>query len=106
MAKKGELKKQASEIIAMYNDGKSTVEIAKLLNACDTGILKILKQFNCKIRTKKECSTIYTLNENYFEKIDTPRKAYWLGFLYADGYNNETHHTVRLSLQKIGRAHV
>lgn len=25
-------------------------------------------------------------NENYFEKIDTPEKAYWLGFIYTDGY--------------------
>lgn len=27
----------------------------------------------------------YTFNENYFEKIDTPEKAYILGFIYADG---------------------
>ncbi|MFX0101631.1 MAG: hypothetical protein ACFFCS_18810 [Candidatus Hodarchaeota archaeon] len=25
------------------------------------------------------------LNEDYFEKIDTKEKAYWLGFIYADG---------------------
>lgn len=28
----------------------------------------------------------YSCDENYFEKIDTEDKAYWLGFLYADGY--------------------
>lgn len=27
----------------------------------------------------------YTINQNIFEKIDTEQKAYWLGFLYADG---------------------
>jgi hypothetical protein len=27
-----------------------------------------------------------TYNKNYFEKINSPTKAYWLGFLYADGY--------------------
>lgn len=27
----------------------------------------------------------YTYNEDYFKKIDTAEKAYWLGFLYADG---------------------
>ena len=26
---------------------------------------------------------MYKYNENFFEKIDSPRKAYWLGFLYA-----------------------
>lgn len=25
-------------------------------------------------------------NRDYFNKIDNPTKAYWLGFLYADGY--------------------
>ena len=28
----------------------------------------------------------YECDHNYFEKIDTEEKAYWLGFLYADGY--------------------
>lgn len=28
----------------------------------------------------------YNYNEKYFEIIDTENKAYWLGFLYADGY--------------------
>jgi len=27
----------------------------------------------------------YTVDENYFDCIDTEDKAYWLGFLYADG---------------------
>ena len=29
---------------------------------------------------------LHTLNENYFETIDIPEKAYWLGYLYADGH--------------------
>ena len=29
---------------------------------------------------------LYTLNESYFECIDSEDKAYWLGFIYADGY--------------------
>lgn len=28
----------------------------------------------------------FSYNEKYFEKIDSEHKAYWLGFLYADGY--------------------
>lgn len=27
----------------------------------------------------------YKVNESYFKKIDSSEKAYWLGFLYADG---------------------
>ena len=28
----------------------------------------------------------YNFNENYFENIDSIEKAYWLGFIAADGY--------------------
>lgn len=28
----------------------------------------------------------YTFKEDFFRQIDTEEKAYWLGFLYADGY--------------------
>ncbi|MFX0101634.1 MAG: hypothetical protein ACFFCS_18835 [Candidatus Hodarchaeota archaeon] len=30
------------------------------------------------------------LKEDYFEKIDTKEKAYWLGFMFADGYIEST----------------
>ena len=40
----------------------------------------------------------YELNENFFDVIDTEEKAYWLGFLYADGYNNEKRHEIKLRL--------
>ena len=29
---------------------------------------------------------MYTADFNYFNNIDSPEKAYWLGFIYADGY--------------------
>jgi len=28
---------------------------------------------------------VYTVNDDFFERIDTPQKAYWLGFFLADG---------------------
>lgn len=32
----------------------------------------------------------YTVNETYFDTINTPEKAYWLGFLWADGNISKT----------------
>ena len=29
---------------------------------------------------------LYKINNKYFDKIDNPNKAYWLGFIWADGY--------------------
>lgn len=34
----------------------------------------------------------YILNTSFFEKINTEEKAYWLGFLYADGCVSEQEH--------------
>ena len=36
----------------------------------------------------KEFMSKYTYDLNYFKKIDSQEKAYWLGFLYADGSIN------------------
>ena len=32
----------------------------------------------------------YSLNDDYFSVIDNEHKAYWLGFLYADGSLSKT----------------
>ncbi len=42
----------------------------------------------------------YKLNENFFEKIDSEEKAYFLGLLYADGYINEKLNFVELTLHQ------
>lgn len=28
----------------------------------------------------------YKANFNFFDEIDNPKKAYWLGFIWSDGY--------------------
>jgi len=43
---------------------------------------------------------IYKINENYFEKIDSPEKAYFLGWLLSDGYNSESTGEVSIRLQE------
>ena len=40
-------------------------------------------------------------NETFFDVINTERKAYWLGFLYADGANCDKARNVSLSVSEI-----
>lgn len=49
---------------------------------------------------------MYELNENYFEKIDTENKAYWLGFLLADGYIRKANESLELALKKEDKSHL
>lgn len=42
----------------------------------------------------------YSLNEHYFEKIDTKEKAYILGFIYADGNLKDTDGYYRLAFSQ------
>jgi len=41
----------------------------------------------------------YDLNENYFHNIDTPEKAYWLGFIITDGNIIDTNRAYKLQIR-------
>jgi hypothetical protein len=51
----------------------------------------------CSINCSKYGKRKYHLNESYFDSIDTEQKAYWLGFLLADCYNNNEGIIIELS---------
>ncbi len=70
-----------SNICNDYLLGLSYVLLSKKYNICTWSIRNVLKKNNIKSRIRK-----HNCNEDYFEKIDTNEKAYWLGLLFADGY--------------------
>ena len=91
-------KKERNKIIVEdYKNGDSTVLIGKKFNISPSTVWRILKRYDVEIRPNTLNSRRYSLNESFFEKIDTEEKAYWLGFMYADGYittklNNYSQH--------------
>lgn len=48
----------------------------------------------------------HTFNEDYFEEIDTEDKAYWLGFIYADGSINPSKNCLEISLKESDKSHL
>jgi hypothetical protein len=51
----------------------------------------------------------YSVNENYFDKINNEEKSYWLGFLYADGYvrlKDNKSGQLKLKLQRSDKNHI
>ena len=75
-----ELRKKADYICSQYGK-KTKTQIAKELNCSAAFIQKIWIENNLSGSLK----TTYYYDESYFEQINTPEKAYWLGFIAADG---------------------
>ncbi len=81
----------------LYKSGKNCSQISKILKLPLTYVYKVIKDDNLT-RTMSEAKRIYELDQTVFDVIDNEEKAYWLGFLYADGYNHETRGTIVLTL--------
>lgn len=48
----------------------------------------------------------YEYNKNFFENIDTEEKAYWLGFIAADGNIRKDFHKLRIELNIQDKQHL
>lgn len=91
--------KQQNQIIDMYtNQNMSTVKIGKVFDCGNKIIAKVLESHN--IPRTGNSRRKYSLNEFYFDDINTPIKAYIMGFLYADGSNHMPKSTISMSLQE------
>lgn len=88
---------QTKEIINLYTKGWGRRRIAKKMPFSDGVITRILKENNIKMN-----NTIprkYQCNQDVFSIINSAEKAYWLGFLYADGCVSRNSLIIRLSIK-------
>lgn len=87
-----ELKKKGLEL---YREGMSLTSIEKEIGITRQTLSKYFKSLNIEIRNP---SKKYHYNEDYFKEIDTENKAYWLGFIYADGCINNIKNSKSLEI--------
>jgi hypothetical protein len=74
------------KVIDYYiTDKLSGQKIATILHVNVKTVFAILKRNNIKSRTLSESTMKYTCQDNFFNVINTEKKAYWLGVLFADG---------------------
>ena len=97
---------QIAYIIEEYNKNHSVPTIAKLFGVSGDAVRRVLRQNGIKVLSLTELAhEKFPRNSDFFETIDSPKKAYWLGFLYADGYVS-TENTIRINLGKIDEGHI
>jgi DNA-binding transcriptional regulator WhiA len=84
-----------------YKNGISGCKLETKYNIPRPMIYKKLKQLGVVSRHQSETSMIYKpIDINCFNEIDTEWKAYFLGFLYADGSLNKEERQCSLRLHK------
>ena len=79
-------KETQKEIVAKYNSGISSIKLASEYGVTLGKIAYCLKINNVVMRSNKENSKKYHCKDSIFHDIDSHEKAYWLGFIAADGY--------------------
>ena len=73
-------------MVELYNKYRSGKKISKLLNCNEKTIYAWLEKHGIDTsETGSQGARKHFYNEDYFKKIDTERKAYFLGFILADG---------------------
>ncbi len=74
-----------NKIIELYNSGLTIVQVGEKLGINRDTIWRRLIKNNIKRRDRPRFQTKTPIDPNYFKQIDTEFKAYYLGFMYADG---------------------
>lgn len=80
-------KEWLSEQLKKYNN--SPTILARELNLSLTSVNRYAIEFGLR-KPKKSIASVNYINEKYFDEVDDFKKAYWLGFIMADGYTYKT----------------
>lgn len=91
--------KKKETICKLYINGMSIKQVAETVKSGETTVKKVLTENGIKTKDMSHAKQKYTINEEYFDKIDTPNKAYILGLIYADGNISKSNNTFKISLQ-------
>lgn len=72
---------EKQQIIEAFNSGMECRDIPKYVGVSGRAVARVLSE--ASINTKRR--NRYSLNEHYFDVIDSVKKAYLLGLIAADG---------------------
>lgn len=96
-------KQQEHTIIEMYELRRPIKHISKQTGITIYQIKKWLIANN--LWTGHKSLPMY-FDEFFFDNINTEEKAYWLGFIYADGYLNKNNNGIGIELKATDKEHL
>lgn len=68
-----------------YDSGEKPSVIAEGHRVAESTVRRVVRRLGGLTRSRSEANRRYDCDHHYFDAIDTEAKAYWLGFLMADG---------------------
>lgn len=80
---------------------KTCKEVAEMFGLSLLTVQKIVKNAGLKLNKSRVNMSKISLDLNYFNQIDDPRKAYWLGFIAADGSINKTNAKLTFNIKDL-----
>lgn len=72
------------EVLKKYEEFSNIHKVAKFFGVSTSPIKRVLNENHVELSNRR-----FFVDETYFDEIDSEEKAYWLGFIYADGYIRE-----------------
>jgi hypothetical protein len=100
-----DLQMRKNKGLELYKQGKSLSQISKEVGINRLTITKFVKESGYEVSNP---ARKHRYNDDYFEVINTEDKAYWLGFIYADGCINDRgkNKNLEIGLKKSDRGHL
>ena len=99
---------QKAKVCELYQLGLTSGEVGEKFGLSRNAVLAILEKESIGRRDPSEARnnrfTKYYCDASFFENIDSEEKAYWLGFIVADG--NVYKNSFSLALASVDRAHI
>lgn len=88
------------EIVRLYKEGMSAPKVAEKYNLSPSMVRKYILKAGDDMRCAEKAHRKYAINEDFFDVIDTQEKAYFLGFIFADGCNHIDANYVRVEIHQ------
>jgi intein/homing endonuclease len=86
-------------LYADYCTGLSLAQVAEKHNVHLNTVFHLFKRHKLPARTYSQAQTKYEFDQYAFDVLTT-QGAYWLGFIYADGYLDEKRNILRIILHE------